>query len=272
MPELPEVEVLRRGLVRRLTGRRVLAVEVHRRDLREPIPPGVSDVTGRTFRGPRRRGKYLLLPTDGGPLLAIHLGMSGRLTLVADDAPREVHEHVSWRLEGGERLRFVDPRRFGLVLALTEAGWEEDRHFAHLGLEPLDDAWGGAALRRLAAGRRAPVKSFLMDARAVVGVGNIYASEALFRAGIHPSRTVDRIGVSRWGRLAEAVRDVLVDAIDHGGTTLRDYVDADGAEGDNRLHLRVYGREDEPCPVCGRGLRRRVQSGRSTYYCPGCQR
>lgn len=272
MPELPEIEVLRRSLAGRLDGRRIRTVEVRRADLREEIPAAVGALRGRTFGSARRRGKYLLLPVDDGRLLAIHLGMSGRLTLVAEEAPQEPHEHVVWHLEGGEKLRYVDPRRFGLVLLVPEDGRDRDPHFAHLGLEPLGEGWGGESLARRAVGRRAPVKSFLMDARVVVGVGNIYASEALFAAGIHPTRRVDRIASRRWYLLARAVRDVLTDAIAHGGTTLRDYVDAAGAPGGNASRLRVYGREGEPCSGCGRPIRRRVDGGRSTFYCPGCQR
>ena len=273
MPERPEVEVLRRTLAPRLEGRRILGLAVHRPDLREPIPQaGLERSVGQVFENPSRRGKYLLLPTDSGPTIAVHLGMSGRLTLVPAAEPRAPHEHLAWRLDGEERLRFVDPRRFGLVLALARDGWESDPHFASLGLEPLGEDWSGAALRERAGGRRAPAKSFLMDAGVVVGVGNIYASEALYEAGIHPARGVDRISDARWDRLAEAVRAVLGNAISHGGTTFRDYVDAEGRQGGNLHRLRVYGREAEPCERCGRTILRRVQSGRSTFYCPGCQR
>ena len=272
MPELPEIEVLRRSLAPRLAGRRIVAVDVLRPDLREEIAPGVAKTVGRVFGPPGRRGKYLLLPTDGETLLAVHLGMSGRLTIVPPEEPVAVHEHLAWRLEGGDRLRFVDPRRFGLVLALPREGWSQDRHFAHLGLEPLADEWSGAALASRVSGRRGPVKGFLMDGRAVVGVGNIYASESLFRAGVHPTRPVDRISAGSWARLAVAVRETLEEAITHGGTTLRDFVDGGGLEGANRGHLLVYDREGEPCPRCGRSIRRRVQAGRSTFYCPACQR
>ncbi|MDX1630866.1 MAG: bifunctional DNA-formamidopyrimidine glycosylase/DNA-(apurinic or apyrimidinic site) lyase [Thermoanaerobaculia bacterium] len=272
MPELPEVEVVRRTLGPEIAGRRILTVEVHRGDLREPVDePSLQALSGRRFRPPDRRGKYLLLPDDRSGVLALHFGMSGRLTLVPEPVPREKHEHLAWHLEGEERLRYVDARRFGLVLALEEESWRRDPHFAHLGLEPLGEEWSPGSLRRRAEGRRAPVKSFLMNARVVVGVGNIYASEALHRAGIHPGRSVARIGAARWKTLAEAVREVLEEGIARGGTTLRDFVDGTGAPGRNRAHLAVYDREGEPCPRCSRPVRRRTQAGRSTFYCPGCQ-
>ena len=262
MPELPEVEVLRRSLEPHLVGDRIRRVEVRARALREPLRAGEL----------RRRGKYLLVDLEGGTTLLLHLGMSGRLTLVPAGTPREPHEHLAFHLDSRRRLRFRDPRRFGLVLALPTADLERDRHLVHLGLEPLAGTFSGGALRRLAAGRRAPVKAFLMDARRIVGVGNIYATEALHRAGIHPARSVGRISVERWRRLAVAVRRVLRHAILQGGTTLNDFADGEGRSGEFQVDLRVYGREGEPCPRCGARVRRLVQSGRSTFYCPRCQR
>lgn len=273
MPELPEVEVVRRTLEPRLPGRKILSVDVHRGDLREPVDErALRAMAGRRFQRPGRRGKYLLLPDDASGVLALHFGMSGRLTLVPETAPRREHEHLVWHLDGGERLRYVDPRRFGLALGLEKGSWRRDRHFAHLGPEPLGEEWGAEALRQRSEGRRAPVKSFLMNARIVVGVGNIYANEALHRAGIHPTRSVARIGAARWKSLAGAVREVLEEGIERGGTTLQDFVDGSGAPGRNRAHLAVYDREDEPCPRCSSPIRRRTQSGRATFYCPRCQR
>jgi formamidopyrimidine-DNA glycosylase len=274
MPELPEIEVLRRSLEPHLLGDRIRRVEVRARALREPLRGGElrRRAEGRAFAALRRRGKYLLLDLEGGTTLLLHLGMSGRLTLVPAGTRREAHEHLAFHLDSGRRLRFRDPRRFGLVLALPTGGLELDRHLAHLGLEPLEREFSGAALRRLAAGRRAPVKAFLMDARRVVGVGNIYATEALHRAGIHPARAVGRISAERWRRLAAAVRAVLRRAIRQGGTTLNDFADGEGRSGEFQVDLAVYGREGEPCGRCGGRVRRLVQSGRSTFYCPRCQR
>ncbi len=274
MPELPEVEVLRRSLAPHLTGRRIVGLRVRKAALREPIDRRRLGraVRGRAVEGLRRRAKYLWIDLERGTTLVVHLGMSGRLTLLPAGAPAAEHEHVVFRLDGGRELRFRDPRRFGLVFALPTARLPGDRHFAHLGAEPLADGFTGAALERLAAGRRGPVKSFLMDARVVVGVGNIYASEALHRAGIHPRRSVARIAAARWDALAAAVRATLEQAIAEGGTTLNDFADGEGRSGYFQVSLRVYGREGEPCPACGTPVRRLVQTGRSTFYCPRCQR
>ncbi len=273
MPELPEVEVLRRSLEPELVGDRVERARVWKRALREPVTRDLSRrLSGRRVERLGRRAKYLLIELEGETTLVVHLGMSGRLTLGGEAAPRELHEHVGVYLASGRRLRFRDPRRFGLVLAMPASRLADDRHFRHLGIEPLGGEFDGAFLARAAAGRRAPVKSFLLDGRIVVGVGNIYASEALHLAGIHPSRSVGRISRERWDRLAEAVRTVLGSAIEQGGTTLNDFANGAGEPGYFQVSLSVYDREGAPCERCGSAVRRIVQSNRSTYYCPGCQR
>ena len=273
MPELPEVEVLRRSLEAPLVGRRFARVEVREVRLREPVDaPAVESVSGREVASLGRRSKYLLVHLEGNRTLVVHLGMSGRLTLAPRAAPPLPHEHVVFDLEGADRLRFVDPRRFGLVFVTDTTALVADRHFAGLGIEPLDGGLDGAYLQRLASGRRGPVKAFLMDAAVVVGVGNIYASEALFAAGIHPKRSVARISAERWERLATAVRRVLERAIAQGGTTLNDFVDGAGNSGYFQVSLQVYDRAGEPCTRCGKPIRRLVLSGRSTYFCPRCQR
>lgn len=274
MPELPEIEVLRRSLRPLLVGERIVGLRVRNPALREPVDRRrlARRVRGRVIEAVRRRAKYLLIDLERGQTLVVHLGMSGRLTRVAADAPVEPHEHVAFRLAGGGRLAFRDPRRFGLVLALPSRRLEADRHFAGLGIEPLGDALSGDTLAALARGRRGPVKSFLMDGRLVVGVGNIYASEALHRAAIHPRRSVARISRRRWERLAGAVRETLRQAIAEGGTTLNDFADGEGRGGYFQVSLRVYGRQGESCPRCGRPIRRVVLGGRGTFYCPGCQR
>jgi len=288
MPELPEVEVLRRTLEPRLLGARIRDVEVRDGRLREPVNAAAlaRAARGRRVLALRRRSKYLLVDLEGGHTLVLHLGMSGRVTVVPRREPVAPHEHVVFRLAGGERLRFVDPRRFGLVLAVPTEALEADPHFTALGVEPLVEegvvreppgapappVLTGELLRAAARGRRGPVKPFLMDARVVVGVGNIYASEALFEAGIDPRRSVARIGPARWERLAAAVRTVLARAIAQGGTTLNDFVDGEGNAGYFQVSLAVYDREGEPCPRCGAAIRRLVQTGRSTYFCPRCQR
>ena len=278
MPELPEVEVLRRSLEPRLLGDRIERVEVHTPALREPVDTAAltRHARGREVRELRRRGKYLLIDLEGGleggKTVVVHLGMSGRLTLVPGGTPLEPHEHVAFHLRSGRRLRLRDPRRFGVVFSLPTAEIPGDPHFAHLGVEPLEPGFSGELLAREAAGRRGPVKPFLMDATVVVGIGNIYATETLFRAGVHPKRSVSRISPRRWERVAEEAVRVLRKAIAEGGTTLNDFADGEGRSGYFQVSLGVYDRAGEPCPGCEGEIRRIVQAGRSTFYCPRCQR
>jgi formamidopyrimidine-DNA glycosylase len=278
MPELPEVEVLRRSLEPHLVGDRIERVEVTNPSLREPVdvPRLRRAARGREVVALRRRSKYLLIDLEGGWTVVVHLGMSGRLTLAPAAAPPELHEHVAFHLRSGRRLRFRDPRRFGVVFAAKTAKLDADPHFVHLGPEPLEPGLSGKVLgevlARAAVGRRGPVKAFLMDAGVVVGVGNIYASETLHRAGVHPGRSVARISRQRWERVAESAMAVLRQAISQGGTTLNDFADGEGRSGYFQVSLTVYDREGEPCLACGRPVRRIVQAGRSTFYCPGCQR
>lgn len=274
MPELPEVEVLRRSLMPHLVGDRIERAEVTNPALREPVDVArLSRLSrGREIVALRRRSKYLLIDLTRGSTVVVHLGMSGRLTLVPAEEPAELHEHVAFHLRSGRRLRLRDPRRFGVVFAVPTAELEEDPHFAHLGVEPLEPGFGGETLASAAIGRRGPVKPFLMDAGVAVGIGNIYASESLFKAGIHPARSVARISAARWERLAETAMAVLRQAIAQGGTTLSDFSDGEGNSGYFQVSLSVYGREGEPCPACGAPVRRIVQAGRSTFYCPRCQK
>jgi formamidopyrimidine-DNA glycosylase len=271
MPELPEVETTRRGLLPHLVGRKIRDVVVRNASLRWPVPRDLRRrLRGEEVLAIRRRGKYLLFDCRRGHLL-VHLGMSGRLTLVPDDCPAKRHDHIDLQLEGNRSLRLTDPRRFGAMLWI--AGPPE-RHMLlrGLGLEPLEPGFDGAALKRLAGGRRVAVKHFLMNSSVVTGVGNIYASEALHRAGIHPLRSVARISAERWDRLARAVRDTLERALAAGGTTLRDYASIDGRVGEFGTECAVYGRGGEPCLTCGTPIRALRQGARSTFYCPGCQR
>lgn len=274
MPELPEVEVLRRSLEPHLVGDRIERVEVSNPDLRERVDPRALSrrAAGRGVVALRRRAKYLLIDLEGDQTVVVHLGMSGRLTLAPGGAPPELHEHVVLHLRSGRRLRLRDPRRFGLLFALPTAAIPADPHFAHLGVEPLEPGFDGTLLAGEAVGRRGPVKPFLMDATVVVGLGNIYATEALFRAGVHPARSVGRISRERWDRLAASGIAVLRQAITQGGTTLNDFADGEGNSGYFQVSLGVYGRAGEPCPACGTPVRRIVQAGRSTFYCPRCQR
>jgi len=271
MPELPEVETTRRGIAPSLEGRRITRVVVRERRLRWPVPRGLEKkLEGRRVTGVRRRAKYLLIDTDGGTLIA-HLGMSGSLRVLGRNAALIDHDHVDLILDSGRILRFNDPRRFGCLLWVET---EPERHplLASLGPEPLETGFDGDTLWRRARGRRVAIKLFIMNAQVVVGVGNIYASEALFRAGIRPNTPAHRVSRVRMQALAGAIRDVLGEAIRVGGTTLRDYVNPDGLPGYFRQRLFVYERAGEPCRRCGTSIRHLVQGQRSTYYCPACQR
>lgn len=271
MPELPEVETTRRGLLPHLVGRRIRSVVVRNANLRWPVPPDLARrLKGEEIVDVRRRGKYLLFDLRKGHLL-VHLGMSGRLTLVAAGLSPRKHDHVDVLLEGGRMLRLTDPRRFGAMLWLEAPA---DRHalLKDLGMEPLEAGFSGAALEARARGRRVAVKQFLMNGGIVTGVGNIYASEALFHAGIHPGRSAGRISRRRWERLAAAVRATLERALAAGGSTLRDFASAEGRAGRYQYRFSVYGREGEPCQACRTPIRSLRQGQRSTFYCPACQR
>lgn len=271
MPELPEVETTRRGIEPHLAGARVREVVVRRRDLRRPVSENLSAIEGCCFTNIGRRSKYLLLGIDDGSTLLIHLGMSGSLRLVPPADPWKKHDHLAITLDNGRQLRFHDPRRFGLVLRLTG---DPLRHslLSGLGPEPLGDGFTPGWLATACAKRSAAIKLAIMDARVVVGVGNIYASEALFRAGIDPRRSARRISKARLARLAAAIREVLEDSIREGGTTLRDFLHSDGEPGYFRQKLFVYERKGLPCRVCGAPIRHAVIGQRSTYWCPACQR
>lgn len=274
MPELPEVETVRRGIEPHVLGRRIERVEVRERRLRWPIPEGLETwLRGRTVRAVRRRGKYLLLELDDGPApdrLIVHLGMSGRLYLVKTPETLRKHDHLDLVLDDGAVLRFNDPRRFGAVLPWDGAVAEHDL-LAGMGPEPLSDDFAPGLLHQRSRGRRQSVKSFIMDGRIVVGVGNIYASESLFRAGIRPGTAAGRISAPRYARLQQTIREVLQQAIAQGGTTLKDFVGGDGQPGYFAQELDVYGREGAPCRRCATPIRRRVLGQRATYYCGVCQ-
>jgi formamidopyrimidine-DNA glycosylase len=277
MPELPEVETVRRGLEARVLGRRIDAVDLRRRDLRIPFPEGfAARLKGRRIQRIGRRAKYLLAHLDDGGVLIIHLGMAGRLML--SDGPAAVppgkHAHVEFVFEGGGRVVYEDHRRFGLMTLAEEAELAAHPLLAHLGLEPLAPEFNGAALAQLFAGRRTPVKAALLDQTAVVGVGNIYACEAMYRARISPRRLAKTVSGERADRLAAAVRAVLEEAIAAGGSSLRDYVQASGELGYFQHAWRVYDRAGQKCRTrgCTGTVRRQVQSNRSTFYCPSCPR
>lgn len=270
MPELPEVETTRRGVEPHVVGKAVTEVVVQDARLRWPVPPDLSrTLSGQTIIAVTRRGKYLLFRTTRGILL-VHLGMSGSLRVVSAGAPRLPHEHVDIVL-GAVAMRLRDPRRFGAVL------YTEDEAMAHpllrgLGPEPLSREFDATYLHRQSRGRRGAVKSLIMDARTVVGVGNIYANEALFRAGIRPGRAAGRLSRNDCDRLVKAIVATLEDALREGGTTLRDFVNGTGEPGHFAFNLRIYGRTGEPCCTCGTRVRATRIGNRSSFFCSSCQR
>lgn len=271
MPELPEVETTRRGLVPHVVGRRIRDVVVREARLRWPVPRDLRRrLRGEEVLAIRRRGKYLLFDCRKGHLL-VHLGMSGRLSLVASGTAPRPHDHVDLRLEGERALRLTDPRRFGAVLWLLPPA-EDHALLRHLGLEPLEAEFTGAALHALARGRRVAVKQFLMNSRIVTGIGNIYASEALWEARVQPEREAQSLSPRRWELVAAGVRGTLERALAAGGTTLRDFAGADGSPGHFQHEFAVYGRAGKPCKRCGTKIRVSRQGQRSTFHCPRCQR
>jgi formamidopyrimidine-DNA glycosylase len=280
VPELPEVETTRRGLAPYVEGRTVTGVILRRPNLRWPIPDEVRELLpGQKIDAVRRRAKYLLLDTQAGSAL-LHLGMSGSLRVLPAAAAVKVHDHVDIALASGSRdgsgrdsqrvLRFTDPRRFGCLL--WQPPGETHELLRELGPEPLSDAFDGDYLFAISRGRKAPVKTFLMDQRAVVGVGNIYAAEALFEAGISPLRAAGKVSRERYVLLAAAVKRILAYAIERGGTTLRDFINPDGEPGYFELELLAYGRGGEPCPRCGRPLKQAAIGQRATVWCGHCQK
>jgi formamidopyrimidine-DNA glycosylase len=275
MPELPEVETVRRGLALKISGRRIVRAELRRLDLRRPFPPALAErLHGARIGALGRRGKYILIELDADGVLLLHLGMSGRVTVGSPALPAAPHDHVVLTLDNGTVIRFNDPRRFGLIDYISRG--EAARHplLAGLGPEPLEPGFDGAYLTSKLAGKLTPIKAALLDQRIVAGLGNIYVCEALYRAGLSPRRLAASIGRRRADRLATAIKAVLAEAIAAGGSSVRDYVQADGELGYFQHHWAVYGREGEPCPGCNcaEGVRRIVQSGRSTFYCANRQR
>lgn len=271
MPELPEVETTRCGIAPHVVGQTIKALRIHEPRLRWPVPAGLSvQVTGQIIERVDRRSKYLLMRLPEATLLW-HLGMSGSLRLADPSSPRRKHDHIELLLSSGQCLRYHDPRRFGCLLAYEGQGLDHPL-LASLGPEPLEAGFGGDWLYARSRRRKVPVKAFLMDAAVVVGVGNIYANEALFRAGIRPGRPAGRISQARYRQLADTVRQVLSEAIAQGGSTLRDFVNGQGEPGYFQQTLAVYGRGGKPCRACGQPLVEVRLAQRSTVYCKYCQR
>lgn len=270
MPELPEVETTLRGVSPHLLGHTVRELIVQERRLRWPVPDDLIEIEGTPILSGSRRGKYLLFATARGTLL-IHLGMSGSLRVLAPSIPWRKHDHLAFRLDSGMELRFHDPRRFGTVQ------WIHGDPCAHpllkdLGPEPLSTDFTARHLFDLSRGRSASIKSFIMDSHIVVGVGNIYACEALFMAGIRPTLAAGKVSLPRFVKLVKTIQEVLAASIEMGGTTLRDFLNESGEPGYFKQTLHVYDREDQPCRICGTPVKRIVQTNRSTFLCPKCQK
>ena len=276
MPELPEVETVRRGLEKRLLGQRVAYAEARRQTLRIPLPEDfAARMTGRRFERLERRGKYILAYLDNRTVLIVHLGMSGRFTLGdAGALPDGPHDHVVFRMEDGTVATYNDPRRFGLMTLCSDTEVDEHRLLASMGVDPLGNMFNGPYLAARLKGRRSPIKTALLDQKTVAGLGNIYVCEALYGAGISPRRSAHTVQGGRAERLAAAIRKTLNSALQAGGSSLRDYVQANGELGYFQHQFSVYGREGEPCPNCDceQTVKRIVQSGRSTFYCARRQR
>ena len=269
MPELPEVETTRRGIEPWLKGQTITAVRIRQPQLRWRIPDAISALEGQVVKELTRRGKYILLHTDAGVAL-IHLGMSGSLRIVEADLEARKHDHFDLQLATGKVVRYHDPRRFGAFLWTVDDPLQHDL-LCKLGPEPLEEAFSGVYLYQQAQGRKVSVKEFIMNAHVVVGVGNIYANEALFMAGINPRRAAGTVTLAEYERLAAEIRTVLAYAIERGGTTLRDFVREDGAPGYFQQELKVYGQTAKPCTVCQTRIQQITQGQRSTWFCPRCQ-
>lgn len=271
MPELPEVETTRRGLAPHIEGSEVIEVTVRQPSLRWPVPGNLAaKLEGQVIQSIQRRGKYLLFKNTQGTLIG-HLGMSGSMRICSADSEVKKHDHVDIRMANGKILRYHDPRRFGFLL------WTEEDPLQHkmlnkLGPEPLSEQFTGKLLHQLSRKRRVPVKNFIMDSHVVVGVGNIYASESLFNAGIRPTRPAGKVSLAAYEQLAEIIRIVLARSIEQGGTTLKDFVNSDGQPGYFAQQLNVYGRAGQACPQCQTSIKSKVIGQRNSFYCPGCQK
>jgi formamidopyrimidine-DNA glycosylase len=270
MPELPEVETSRRGIEPHIVGTRIARVVIRNRSLRWPVSSSVDrNLVDKTIDSVTRRAKYLLINTEGGTAI-LHLGMSGSVFIVDRDTPAGIHDHVDIEFDSGKTLRFRDPRRFGSLHWSKEP--LQHKLLKSLGPEPLEDEFDGEYLWTQSRGRRVSIKQFIMNAHVVVGVGNIYASEALYLAGINPRRAAGRVALQRYVLLVAAIKEVLANAIKAGGTTLRDFYGGDGEAGYFQQQLEAYGRQGEPCRRCNTPITAIVQGQRSSYYCKQCQR
>ncbi len=272
MPELPEVETTRRGIAPHVVGAVIAEIIIRRYDLRWPVSENLPELERAVFVSVKRRSKYLLLGTDSGETILIHLGMSGSLRVIPPAENWKKHDHIGITLNNGLQLRYHDPRRFGLVMRVATSELQTHLLLTNLGPEPLEDDFTGAHLYEALRKKTIPIKVAVMDAKTVVGVGNIYASESLFRAGIHPKLPADKLTKPKAGKLVAAIKEVLTESIEQGGTTLRDFLNSDGEPGYFKQRLFVYGRKGEPCRVCETEISHCVLSQRATYWCEVCQK
>ncbi|MFH1215430.1 MAG: bifunctional DNA-formamidopyrimidine glycosylase/DNA-(apurinic or apyrimidinic site) lyase [Pseudomonadota bacterium] len=274
MPELPEVEVIRQGLLSHVVGCFVVSITCSDKNLRLPLPKSALQewVKGHRINGIIRRGKYLLFSLDNGAGMIAHLGMSGKLGIFPAAVPAALHDHVVFSFDDTMQMRYNDTRRFGFIQVFPPGRLEKSDPFANLGREPLGDDFNGAYLKEMAGKRLQPVKNFLLDSRMIAGIGNIYANEILFYSGIHPATPVGSISRRKWDAVADVTRTVLTRAIACGGSTISDFVNSSGKKGYFQLELMVYGRVGERCNHCSTVIGKQVIGGRSTFFCPVCQK
>jgi formamidopyrimidine-DNA glycosylase len=272
MPELPEVETTRRGVEPYLVGQKITEVIVRHRGLRQPVSESLEDIAGHEITSIVRRAKYLIVAVKGSGHLIIHLGMSGSLRISGAGEDFKKHDHIALQLQSGKQMRFHDPRRFGIFLHLPEGDPLQHPLLNDLGPEPFDPAFSTASLAKACAGKKIAIKVAIMDPKIVVGVGNIYASEALFRAKILPATPANGVSKAGLAKLVDGIRQVLTESIEQGGTTLRDFLNSDGEPGYFKQRLFVYDRKGQPCLVCRTPIEHSVMGQRSTYWCPKCQR
>ncbi|MEA3546087.1 MAG: bifunctional DNA-formamidopyrimidine glycosylase/DNA-(apurinic or apyrimidinic site) lyase [Thermodesulfobacteriota bacterium] len=274
MPELPEVEVIKRGLTPHVVGRTVTEISSSHKKLRLPIPVKKLDqfIRNQRIQAIQRRAKYLLFEMTNGAMMIIHLGMSGKLTLSPARAPQAIHDHLRFRLDNEMEMRFNDTRRFGFIQVMDREEFAEKKPFDHLGPEPLEEDFTASYLKKMARKRIQPIKNFLMDSRMVVGIGNIYANEILFYSNILPTTPIGSLTLPMWEKIVHFSREVLSRAIKSGGSTIADFVGSSGKPGYFQLELMVYGRANEPCKLCVTPIAKTVIGGRATYFCPRCQK
>lgn len=274
MPELPEVEVIRRGLQNHLPGHKVLDIASSNKKLRFPMPRKdlKKYILGARFTSVDRRAKFLLIVMDNGAYLVVHLGMTGRLGMFPPGAPRVKHDHLWLQLDNSMQLRFNDIRRFGFIQVFAPGSDFSNTMLAHIGPEPFSEDFTPKYLQQTAAGRDRPLKNFLMDSRVVAGIGNIYACEILFLAGFNPGKKISSLTIKEWAKIVESSKYVLQKAIESGGTTISDFVNESGKRGYFQLELQTYGKQGQPCNCCSTAIAKKIMAGRATFFCPKCQK